>query len=458
MLKKLKTYLRKHLNHSQILFIHKLRAIWANLRYGFPAHGMVVFGVTGTKGKTSTCHFLASIFDEAGLTTAMATTVNFKIADREWVNETNKSVLPPLQLQKLFREAKNAHCNVFILEITSHAIDQERIWGIPLKYVGLTNITHDHLDYHPTWEHYQKTKLRLFKHKEVKAMAVNGDDPSASLFLEETSAEKRWVYSLDQDPAFYQKATDHLFAHKISSYSSGSTFHLQTENEEVKVNLEMPGTFNIENALCATALALNLNIKLGTIVAGLEKMKRVPGRLEKIETKKGFSVMIDYAHTPDSLERLYLTLRPVVRGRMIAVLGSCGDRDRTKRPIMGALAARFCDFVLVTDEEPYTEDPNQIIEEVAKGVPRGRPLFKPNRPMNNHPILKKGDETGEGDWWWKIPDRRQAIEKAIGMGKLDDMIILTGMGAQNYKIVADQKVPWNDRHVVEEILQAKNLL
>lgn len=171
--------------------------------------------------------------------------------------------------------------------------------------------------------------------------------------------------------------------------------------------------------------------------------------------------MVDYAHTPDSLEKLYSTLRPDIRGRMIAVLGSCGDRDKTKRPIMGAIAARFCDYVFVTDEEPYTENPETIIEEVAKGVPRGRPSFKATNHKSGRmerPILKNDNESGEGDWWWKIQDRKEAISKAIDMGKLDDIILVTGMGAQHFKIVGEEKVPWNDRTIIEDLLKEKHLL
>lgn len=458
---KFKSYLRRHLSRKTILWTHKVRAIHANFKYGFPSRNILTIGVTGTKGKTTTCHFLASILEEAGYTVGMITTVGFKIGDEYTANESNKSSLNPYQLQELLSKMKATHCNVLIIEVTSHGIDQYRDYGIPFKYVGLTNITHDHLDYHPTWADYQATKLKLFTHKGIEGTVVNGEDASAELFLEKTTAPRRWVYSTDPDAPFFQKATDQLFAQKISTYAGGSSFNLVSDNESLRVNLQIPGRFTIENALCATALCLNLNLKIGTIVAGLEKLKSVPGRLEKIETRKGFTVMIDYAHTPDSLERLYSTLKADVRGKMIAVLGSCGDRDRTKRPIMGSLAARFCDLVFVTDEEPYTEDPLQIIEEISKGVPRGRPLFKPNSnkaQREPRPILRKGDESGLGDWWWKVPDRREAISRAIEQGKMDDMIIITGMGAQKYKIVGDQKIPWVESEIVTEILKEKNLL
>ena len=455
-MKTLKKFLRGRVSRRTVLFFHKLEAIAANIRYGFPSRGMLVIGVTGTKGKTSTSYFISSILEEAGFTVGMATTVSFKIGEKHWTNDYNKSNLHPMQLQKLLREMRDARCNALVIEVTSHGIDQHRLWGIPFQYVGLTNITHDHLDYHKTWANYQATKLRLFLPKRLKGIAVNADDPSGELFLSKSPAPRKWSYST-QVAEPLPGSTDSIFAHKISSHSGGTSFTLQFGEESIRVNLDMPGRFNIENALCASALCLNLNLKLGSIKAGLENMHRVPGRLEKIETRKGFSVMVDYAHTPDSLEKLYSTLRPDVRGRMIAVLGSCGDRDKTKRPIMGALAARFNDFVFVTDEEPYTEDPLAIMEEVARGVPRGRPLFK--AAATERPIFKKKEgDSGEGDWWWKVADRREAISRAIDMGKLDDLILVTGMGAQNFKMVGTKQVPWNDRAVIEELLQEKNLL
>ena len=449
--------LRGRISRRNINLYHKFRAVAATVKYGYPARRFITFGVTGTKGKTTTCHYLASILEEAGYKVAMATTVDFKIGEKTWLNEANKSSIPPQILQKFLKDAADAHCEVLILEVTSHGIDQSRVWGIPFHYVGFTNLSHDHLDYHGTMDTYRDTKLKLFKLKTVRAAAANVDDTVGQYFLENTPASRRWGFSI-QHPETFSAATDHLFADKISANSSSSSFTLRTANEDWRVHLQLPGRFNIENALCAAALALNLNLRLGTVIAGLEKVSYVPGRLEKIESRKGFSVLIDYAHTPDSIEKLYSTLRPDVRGRMIAVIGATGDRDKTKRPIMGALAARFCDYVILTDEEPYDEDPVQIIEEIAKGVPRGRSLFKPNRQDTTKRIFKEQSETGEGVWWWKMLDRRAAIDYALSLCKMDDVVLVTGMGAQTFKIVKGEKQPWSERAVIEELMHARNLL
>jgi UDP-N-acetylmuramoyl-L-alanyl-D-glutamate--2,6-diaminopimelate ligase len=331
---------------------------------------------------------------------------------------------------------------------------------VPFRYVGFTNLAHDHLDYHQTWDEYQKAKLKLFRWKGIKACVVNADDPAAEFYLAHTTAQTKWTYSTTSSEPV-PTANEHVWADKISTNMNGSSFNLHLGGEQERVRLQLPGLFSVENALCAASVCANLNLKIGTIVAGLENLDHVPGRLERIDSSKGFSVIIDYAHTPDSLEKLYSTLRPEVRGRMIAVLGSCGDRDKTKRPIMGALAARFCDLVYITDEEPYSEDPLQIIEEVSKGVPRGRALYKPSAAVaakQEKNLFRKVSQDGEGEWWWKIPDRRQAIEKAIEQCKLDDLVLITGMGSQNFKIVNGKQEPWNDRLVVESILKEKNLM
>lgn len=460
--KNLKNAIRPHVSRRQINFFHKLEAMYWSARYRFPAKSMMVIGVTGTKGKTTACHYVASVLEEAGYTVGMATTVSFQIADKKWVNEMNKSVVAPKILQPLLAEMKEAHCNVVVLEVTSHGIDQNRLWGIPFRYAAFTNLSHDHLDYHESMEEYRDTKLRLFKNRGLRAMVANIDDEAGRYMIEHTTAPRRWSYTIE-DNAAPKEATDEVSATKVSANSTSASFNLNYENESERVSLQLPGRFNISNALVAAGIGLNLNLKLTTIVAGLEKLARVPGRLEKIETKKGFTILIDYAHTPDSLEQLYSTLRPDVRGRMIAVFGATGDRDKTKRPIMGAIAARFCDQLILTDEEPYTEDPKTIIDEIAKGVPRGRTLFKASREQilkqEKQPVLKRPqDESGENIWWWKITDRKEAIRTAILRGKLDDVILITGMGGQTFKMVADGKVPWDERAIVEEILKQEHLI
>lgn len=442
---RIKQFLKPLVTPQTLRVYHWSRALAANLVFGFPSQGMLVIGITGTKGKTTSCHFLASILEEAGFTVGMATTVNFRIGGIEEVNDTNMSVTAPFPLQRLLRRMRRAKCDVIIIEVTSIAIDQFRTLGIPFRYVGLTNITHDHLDYHKTWSNYQATKLKLFLGR-LSMAVVNLDDPSAKLFLERTTAKEKWGFTtLD--------ASGNCQIINAVNLQNDS-FSMRVDSQEVPVHLQLPGRFSVENALLAASIALSLGVSLRGTARGLEKLEKVAGRLEIIKAKAGFSVMVDYAHTPDSLEKLYSTLRPGVSGKMIAVLGATGDRDTTKRPIMGALAARFCDLVFVTDEEPYTEDPLKIIEEVANGVPRGRALFKEDAAVHrkDKPKLKADNLSGLGEWWWKVNDRKEAISQAISKAKPGDLVIVTGMGAQNFRKVGTKKEAWNDRAVIEELL------
>jgi UDP-N-acetylmuramoyl-L-alanyl-D-glutamate--2,6-diaminopimelate ligase len=410
---------------------HWSRAAIANLAFGFPSRGMLVIGVTGTKGKTTTCHFLASILEEAGFTVGMATTVSFKIGSKEESNDTNMSVTAPFPLQRLLRRMRRAKCSVLVLEVTSIALDQFRTLGIPFRYVGFTNLTHDHLDYHGTMDHYAEAKLRLFRRPGLRTAAINLGDPRAKQFLEATTAQTKISYGLGQGE---------VSAEDIKDVPDGIEFTLRG----TPVQLHLPGRFSVENALCAAALGVSLGVSLGSIARGLGNLGHVAGRLEKIAATNGATLMVDYAHTPDSLEKLYSTLRAGTTGRLIAVLGATGDRDRTKRPIMGALAGRLCDLVFITDEEPYTENPIKIIDEVAGGVPRGRAVSKA--------------KSGEGEWWWKIPDRREAISRAVDIALPGDLVLVTGMGAQNYRKVGEVKQPWNDAKIIRAILAEKRLL
>jgi UDP-N-acetylmuramoyl-L-alanyl-D-glutamate--2,6-diaminopimelate ligase len=253
------------------------------------------------------------------------------------------------------------------------------------------------------------------------------DDPSWQKFLSFT-AQKHLTFS--------QARKADITARKVLPSSDGTIFTLATPTYQETIDLNLPALFNVSNALCAAAVCYGLGIESEAIKKGLEAVESVPGRLEKVEHGQDFTVIIDYAVTPDSLEKLYSTLRPGVRGKMIAVLGACGDRDKTKRPIMGSIAGRFNDYVVVTDEEPYTEDPNEIIEQVASGVSRG----------------KKDEKMILGENFFKISKRRAGISKALEIAKKGDMVIITGMGAQEFRVVGNKKYPWSDKKVIEEEL------
>ncbi len=455
-----------------IELVHRARAFAATTLAGWPAKKLYVIGITGTKGKTTTSHFVTAILEAGGQRVGRTSTVDFRIAGKTYANNTNKTVLPPSQLQPVLKEMVKQRCRYAVIETSSHALEQYRVWGIPFKIAVFTNLTHDHLDYHGSFDNYRQAKMKLFRWPGLEAAIVNGEDAAAPHFADETTAPELIMYTTSRTLAKTKHRAQVVRALNISLNPGGSTFRLEHELGSVQVKLKLPGLFNIQNALAAASVGLALNMKLGTIKEGLESVAQVPGRMERIETKKGFSVIIDYAHTPDSLEQILKTLRPIVRGKLISVFGCTGDRDRTKRPIMGAIAARYADLVYLTDEEPYTEEPQSIIDEIAEGVPRGRAAFvgkkkpptdkskKPEMVVHDiHKFLKREHQgDGENEWWWRILDRREAISTAIDQASFDDVIVITGMGAQNYKIVGHEQVPWNERKIIEEILRDKKLL
>ena len=429
----MRSYLRKILPPAVISWTHKFRAILAALIYRFPAKNIRVIAVTGTNGKTTTCHMIAEILQAANYRVAMATTIDFQIGAKKWKNLSKMTTLSPFALQKFIREAVKAGCHWLVLETTSHAIAQERIWGIKPRIAVLTNITHDHLDYHKTYEEYRNTKARIFKEAEVAI--INMDDKSANYFLD-LGVKETLSYGTESPEQGRPRKPD-LLAKKIILEPTGSLFTVITPESQVAINLNLPGKFNIYNTLAALAVAYNLKINLELAKTALGKIMTIPGRMEKIDLGQPFGVIIDYAHTPDALEKIYETLAMSKKGRLIAVLGAAGDRDRSKRPIMGALAGRFAEVVIITDEDPYSEDPAKIIEGVASGVNRGETKSNPKIPGKN---------------FFKILSRREAIEKAFELARADDIVIITGKGAEECMVVKDQKIPWSDRKIAKELL------
>lgn len=429
----MRDFFRRILPQSIILWSHKLRAVIAAAIYRFPAKNIRVIMVTGTNGKTTTCHMIAKILEAANYKVAMATTINFKIGKREWKNMTKMTVVSPFYLQKFIRDAVRENCHWLVLEVTSHAIAQFRTWSIKPKIAVLTNITHDHLDYHKTYEEYRDVKARIFQ--EAETAIINMDDKSANYFLN-LGLQKVITYGTESPENGRARKPD-LLAKKIILEPTGSLFNVILPEGQVAINLKLPGKFNIYNALAALTVAYEFKMNLELAKEALEKIDNVPGRMEKVEMGQSFSVIIDYAHTPDALEKIYSTLKDSLRGRLVAVFGATGDRDKSKRPIMGALAGRFADIVIVTNEDPYTEDPVRIIEEVASGVPRGADKARPKV---------------EGENFFKILDRRAAMEKAFELAHTGDVVIITGKGAEDWMVVGHEKRPWSDKKIAKEIL------
>ncbi len=425
---------------------HLFQAILANFRYGFPARNAMhsiaggsarkikVIGVTGTDGKTTTVQMIAKILQKAGKKVAVASTINFVIDGQEEKNLSHHTTESSFALQKFIRKAVDAKCEYLILEVSSHALDQHRTWGVDFKTAVITNVTREHLDYHKTMEKYRQTKKVLFKNvaKNKGTLVVNLDMEKPEEFLE-FETDKKFGYIADSlrstvDGSRKNVDLNFVKAEEIELGISGSEFTLQA----TRFTLHVPGLFNVENALAATCVALGEGIYLQVSSEALSEIKGVAGRMEAVENDLGLNILVDFALTPNALEKLYGLLSSVKKegSKIIAILGSCGDRDQGKRPLMGEIVAKYADVVILTNEEPYHENPQDIIDAIFVGI----------------------KNKTEGENLWRIVDRKAAIAKALSIAQKDDIICITGMGSFETMVVGDKKLPWNDRRVIEEEL------
>ena len=398
---------------------HTALARAAGFRFGFPARKLRVVGVTGTDGKTTTVACIAAILREAGKRVAVASTINFHIGDREWVNASKFTTLSGWKVQKFLREAVSAGCEYAVLEVSSHALDQGRVAGVSFDIAAITNVTREHLDYHGTMERYRKAKRRLFTSARIGVVNLDMEESESFRGV----APFRTITYSRIDPS-----ADFL-AEKISTRLDGSEFVV----EETPFRLAIPGLFNIENALAAIAASSECGISADIASRALAKVAGVPGRMERVSNDRGITILVDYAVTPHALEALYglvAEMKPSPGSRVIAVFGACGDRDRGKRPLMGEIVSSFADIVILTNEDPYTEDPERIVWEIKKGIANKIPK----------------------ETLFVIMDRRKAIRKALRIALPGDIVVVSGKGAEENMKIGNRLVPWNDRRVILEEL------
>lgn len=422
------------------LAYHKLKAVYAAYHFGFPAKKMVMIGVTGTDGKTTTAHMIEHILRHASEKVAMMSTVEFRINGEVLPNRSKKTTLSAWQTQKFLKRCLKAKVEYVVVECSSHALHQNRLWGIPFSIATLTNITHEHLDYHHTMENYRDAKMMLFK--SVSKTCKYQSETS-------TLAPHKNAFVLNASDRYFEDFSKIPVSHKMSygfdrgdiqasnaTYSKfGTKFALKYGEETVGIDMRLPGSYNVENAMAAAGVALACDVSLDVIAQALGTFDRVPGRMEVIQSPKGFEVIVDFALTPHALDQFYKTVRLTAPARVIGIIGSCGDRDKEKRPMMGKIVAENTDITIVTDEEPYSEDPKSIMEAVYKGA-----LLAHKVPQIS---------------LFLIEDRYQAIEKAIQMAKKDDIVVVTGMGSFDTRTLNQGPVKWDEREVVREII-AKN--
>lgn len=378
---------------------HLFVAVLANIIFFFPGKKLIVVGVTGTDGKTTTVSIIYHILKNSGKSASMLSSIGAYIGGKEYDTGFHVTTPSPFSLQKMLRKAVWAKSKYFVLEVTSHGLDQYRIWGIPFKIGTLTNITSEHLDYHKNFENYVKTKEKLLKI--ARFAIVNRDDPSYKLLNEAKSSksDKNWI-----------------------TYGLSDNFKVDSE--------VLIGDFNKQNALAAAAVCKILGLEDSDISNAIKTFKMPMGRLDYVYNKD-FSVIIDFAHTPNAFEQFLSSLRPIVKGRLIHVFGSAGERDHAKRPLMGEISGKYADILILTAEDPRSEDVNKIVDEIAGGI-------------------KKKDAQV-----LKITDRAQAIRTAIEMAKPLDLVLITGKGHEKSMTFGRKNEPWDEYGAVEEILETR---
>jgi UDP-N-acetylmuramoyl-L-alanyl-D-glutamate--2,6-diaminopimelate ligase len=419
--------------------VRRAMALVAARWYGHPSRELAVVGVTGTNGKTTTAHLVAGIFAAAGLQSGLLGTVVNRIGGRD--EPVRLTTAEALDLQRMFREMVAAGDRACALEISSHALAQDRAVGIDFDAVVFSNLTRDHLDYHKDLDDYYAAKRRLFLPGEARngaaAAVINtGDDYGRRLASEcrPIYGDGLWSYAVAGGPhASCGQATPlaDAVARDLELGADSSAFVLAVPRLglEERVTLRLAARFNVENALAAATAALALGLPADAVLRGLAVTEGVPGRFQAIRAGQPFSVVVDYSHTPDSLENALLAARTVTSGRVLVVFGCGGDRDRGKRPLMGEIGARLADRAFVTSDNPRSEEPLAIIAEIIAGVPASR----------------AGVVSVD-------PDRRAALRLALAEARAGDTVVIAGKGHEQGQIVGDRRIPFDDRAVAVELL------
>lgn len=404
--------------------------------FDYPARKMRMIAVTGTNGKTTTTHIIAHILKHAGYKTGVIGTIHMLIGDKEY--PTHNTTPDVVDLEKMLYQMVNEGVTHVCMEVSSHALVMGRVEGIEFDNASFTNLTEDHLDYHKTMENYAKAKAILFhktsmigQTKSNKSAHINIDVPYADVM--EKAIDHRdvcpiFTYSID-------KPSD-LQATNIRFNANSSEFVLHTANGDYDIHTHLVGRFNVYNVLCAISASLGEGIPMEIIIGALKDFHAVPGRFELINEGQSFTVVVDYAHTPDGLENILKTAQEIKRGRIITVFGCGGDRDKMKRPIMGRIGAEYSDIVIVTSDNPRTEDPDMIVKEVAAGVEE----VASQKKKLSYEILV---------------NRRDAIRRAIAIAQAGDIVIIAGKGHENYQILKDKTIHFDDREEARAALKGE---
>jgi UDP-N-acetylmuramoyl-L-alanyl-D-glutamate--2,6-diaminopimelate ligase len=406
---------------------HLAESVIQQTKNKFPAKNLQIIGVTGTNGKTTTAFMIQKMLTNAGYKCGLMTTVAYGVGDDLEAQVAHMTTVSPGLLLQRIKQMRQQNIDYLVLETTSHALAQYRVWGIKFSVAVLTNLTHEHLDYHGSFENYRNAKVKLFKlaNKNKKGLQlgiVNADDANSKYF------KKAIKYTLD-----YGIEKGSLKATNLKLKPSGSSFIANIEDESYNITCNIPGQFNVYNSLATVAVGRSLGLSKAQIEQGILALKAVEGRMTKIDEGQDFSVIIDFAHTPDSFEKLFADLRPVVKGKLITVFGSAGRRDEAKRPIQGNLAGQYSDEVVLTEEDDRDIDGIQILKEISAGA-------------------EKAGKVIDKDLFL-IHNREQAIEFALKRAKAGDTVLLLGKGHEKTIERADGEHPWDEIGLTKKILK-----
>lgn len=386
--------------------------------YDYPEQGMQLIGITGTKGKTTTSFMLKAICETAGLKVGLIGTTGNMIGDKRY--DSSLTTPDPIDMYSTLALMRNEKVDVVVMEVSAHAIDMHRLEGMLFEVGCYTNFSQDHLDYFKDMDTYFAAKKKFFTDGYVKNAVLNVDDIST----------ERIVGSIHiPHVSFGIGANADVYARDIEVQESGASFKIHLNDvENLPINMKMTGNFNVYNALCAAAAAMVLNISTDCIKRGLESVQSVPGRIELLDTKTAYKVILDYSHSPDSLENILTTVRLITKKNLILLFGCGGDRDHIKRPIMGEIAGKLADISIITSDNPRNENPMQIINAIVEGCKK------------------------HTDRYEVIENRRDAIKHALQIAKEGDVIILAGKGHETYQERQGVKYPFNEKIIVKELL------
>lgn len=422
--------------------VRRLMAAMACRFYGHPSGELTLIGVTGTSGKTTTTYLFEAIAKFLGWSVGVIGTVSYRFAGR--VYDAPFTTPEAVELQALLRSMVQAGVTHVVMEVSSHALAQDRVWGCLWDGAVFTNLGRDHLDYHESIEEYFAAKVRLFQEglslstKKRRFAAVNIDDFWGLSLLKKRLNVPTITYSLLTDADITAYATRYA--------STGISTKIRAGKEKIEVSSHLIGEPHLYNMVAATAAAKGLGVTLHEITEGIARCDRIPGRLEEIDVGRSFRVFVDYAHKPDAMEKTLMSFREVAEKRLITVFGCGGDRDRGKRPLMGMIAGRLSDLVVLTSDNPRGEDPKDIITEIEKGVVRSGMTLGPS----SNPKIAESEERV----YFVVPDRLSAIRRALDVAQPGDVVVIAGKGHEDYQIVGTKRLHFDDAEEVRNYMNA----